>query len=238
LATSRRKAWIIGLTILVILALLGFAQSPLFTVQNIVLQGNKTVPKEDLLALAKVANGANIFQAPTGSISKNISLHPVVKSVSIKRQLPNTLIINVVERKPVAIIPVKNGFAKVDEQAVFLQRTDTWPQEPLPIISGIQLPATLNLGQPIDDPGLREGLKILLGLPAELYPQVGELYAGNQNKLALYTRDGLEIRLGLADKAAEKFAVMQSFLLDKNYKPYRVGYYVDLTTGKPVLGKR
>jgi hypothetical protein len=32
--------------------------------------------------------------------------------------------------------------------------------------------------------------------------------------------------------------LLQQFLSDKNYNPYRQGYYVDLTSGKLVLGKR
>lgn len=238
MARGRGRVWIIGLIILAVLALFSFAQSTLFSVQKIVVQGNKVVSRDDLLALANIGTGANIFQVSTGAILKNVSLHPLVKSVNVDRELPGTLVINIVERKPVAMIPVPNGFAKVDDQGVFLQRCDTWPQEPLPIISGIELPANLNLGQPIANPGLREGIKTLLSLPGELYPQVGELYAGNQDKLVFYTRDGLEIRLGIADQAGQKFAVMQKFLADSTYKPYRVGYYVDLTTGKPVLGRR
>ncbi len=235
---SSKKAWVIGFSILGILALFASLRSPFFNVRTIVVQGNSLVSSQDLLALANVGVGTNIFQVSTGAIVKNISLHPLVKAVEVSRKLPNTLVINIVERKPAAMIPVQNGFVKVDEQGVFLQRSDVWPKQPLPIISGIQLPGDLNLGQAIPNPALLEALKLLLQLPKDLYSMVGELSAANRDALVMYTRDGLEIRLGGADQAQEKFSVLEQFLLDKTYKPYRVGYYLDLTSGKPVLGER
>jgi cell division protein FtsQ len=235
---SEKRIWAICLTILATIALFGFVRSPFFNLQQIVVQDNALVSKTDLLALASVGQGTNIFQVPTGSVKKNILLHPLIKQVDIRRQLPSTLIIKVLERKPLAMIPVQDGFVMVDEQGLFLQRSDTWPKNTLPIISGVQLPENLNLGQTIPNPGLIEGLKLLQALPSEMRSQVGELYCGNRDKLVMYTRDGLEIRLGVVDQAAEKFALLQQFLSDKNYNPYRQGYYVDLTSGKLVLGKR
>lgn len=232
------KIWMLILALLLLLASFGFALSPLFQVNQIVVQGNNIVTKGDILALAKLGTGGNIFRVPTREIMKSVLLHPVISSVEIRRKLPNGIEILVTERKPVAMIPVLNGFAIVDEQNVFLKRSDTWPLDPLPIISGIELPSNLSLGQRLDSPGLAEGIKIIAALPSDLYPQIGELYAGNRDKLVFYTRDGLEIRFGMADQSLEKFEVITKFLADKSYKPYRAGYYVDLTTGKPVLGKR
>ena len=235
---SSKKVWVIVLTILGVLAIFAFLGSPFFNVRTIVVQGNSLVSSQDLLALANVGVGANIFQVSTGDIVKNVSLHPLVKSVEVSRKLPNTLVISIVERKPVAMIPVQNGFVKVDEQGIFLQRSDVWPKQPLPIISGIRLPENLNLGQAIPNPALLEALKLLLQLPKDLYSMVGELSAANRDALVMYTRNGLEIRLGGADQAQEKFSLLDRFLQDKTYKPYRMGYYLDLTSGKPVLGKR
>ncbi len=235
---SSKKVWVIVLTILGVLAIFAFLRSPFFNVRTIVIQGNSLVSSQELLALVNVGVGVNIFQVSTGDIVKNVSLHPLVKAVEVSRKLPNTLVISIVERKPVAMIPVKNGFVKVDEQGVFLQRSDVWPKQPMPIISGIQLPENLNLGQAIPNPALLEALKLLLQLPKDLYSMVGELSAANRDALVMYTRDGLEIRLGGADQAQEKFSLLDRFLQDKTYKPYRVGYYLDLTSGKPVLGKR
>lgn len=216
----------------------GFLRSPFFNLQQIVIEGNSLVSKQDLLALANVGPGTNMFQVPTSAVKKNILLHPLIEQVEVSSRFPSTLVIKVVERRPAAMIPVQNGFVVVDAQGLFLQRSDTWPKDRLPIISGVQLPSNLNLGQQIPNPGLLEGIKLLRSLPVDLQPLIGELYCGNRDKLIMYTKDGLEIRLGLSERAAEKFSVLQQFLTDKNYNSYRQGFYIDVSSGKPALGPR
>lgn len=238
LVKKNNKVLLTGMLIIALLALFGLIQSPLFNLRQIEVAGNKEVSRQDILALANIGLGTNIFQISPSSVAKSVAMQPLIKSVDVTRQWPDTLVIKVAERQPVAMIPVQNGFVKVDEQGVFLERTDVWPKQPLPIISGIKIAGNLNLGQTIDNQGLLETLQILTGLPGELYPMIGELYAADSNNLVMYTRDGLEIRLGEADKAKEKFAILRQFLLDKDYKNYRMGYYVDLSSGQPVLGHR
>ncbi|HEX3015491.1 MAG TPA: FtsQ-type POTRA domain-containing protein [Desulfobacteria bacterium] len=235
---SNNRVWIISITLLAALAVLGALRSPMFNVQQVVVEGNRLVSEQDILDLANVGLGTNIFRVPTASIAQNVALHPLIKSVNVSRRLPSTLVISVTERQPVAMVPVQNGFVIVDEQGVFLQRSDTWPKNAVPIISGVKIPNNLDLGKQIQGASLQEGLKIVAGLPKQLYAQVGEVYAGNQDMLAMYTRDGLEVRLGLAEDLNQKFSVLRQFLDDKDYQAYRTGFYVDLSSGKPVIGKK
>ena len=234
---TSKRVWYISLLLLLALATYGLLQSALFNVRQITVEGNVAAQSKDLEDLANIGLGTNIFKVSTADAIKNVLLHPYIQSAVVNRSLPNTLVIKVIERKPLAMLPVANGFVKVDRQGIFLERLETWPKDVLPLISGIKLPPELNLGQPITNAGLGEGLELISELPQELYPMVGELFAGNRDRLVMYTRDGLEIRLGAADSASQKFSVLKGFLQDKNYTPYRAGYYLDLSTGKPVLGK-
>ncbi len=236
--SSNRKVWVISLTILTLLALFGFIRSPVFSLRQIQVVGNREVSTAEIVQLANVGIGTNIFQISLGTVRNSVALQPLLQSVAVSRKLPGTLLIKVAERQAVAMIPAKDGFVKVDAQGVFIKRDDVWPRQALPIISGIQIPAALNLGQVVNSPSLLQALQILHSLPSSLYPQVGEISAVDRDSVNMYTRDGLEIRLGEADQATEKFTILRQFLTDKNYKQYRMGYYVDLSTGQPVLGRR
>lgn len=69
-----------------------------FNISEIEVYGNRNITKNEIVKLSSIEKGNNIFYTNLVKARTNISSNPYIQSVDIKRKLPNTLQINVVER--------------------------------------------------------------------------------------------------------------------------------------------
>lgn len=65
--------------------------------------------------------GQNIFLLDAGDLIARIEALPMVDSVNISKQLPNLVIINVVERRPVLLWQTQQGTFSVDDKGVVIE---------------------------------------------------------------------------------------------------------------------
>lgn len=76
-----------------------------FSIQKIEVSGVLTqVTPAQIVQAAGVKLGTNLFQVSLNTVSQNILKFEWVASVSVRRQVPSTLWIHVVEQKPVALL--------------------------------------------------------------------------------------------------------------------------------------
>ena len=120
-----------------LLAAYYFMNSAYFSLQHFGVQGNSTLPAEELIQLAGLNKGTNLFRLNTGEAAAKIELHPSVREVKIKRKLPQTVNIEIRERIPVALVPAHNGVVIVDEEGYYIRQINDFKDLKLPIISGI-----------------------------------------------------------------------------------------------------
>lgn len=90
-----------------------FFGSSLFLLKEIKLNGySKFLNKKQMINLAKVPFEENIFKIDLSILIKNIKRFPWVQDVSIRRQLPDQLIIQISEYTPMAILEVYDSNIK------------------------------------------------------------------------------------------------------------------------------
>lgn len=226
------------LTILLSLGLALFLRSSVFAVQQVMVKGLKLIPESEILKLANGVQGQNVFLFDHEALSHKISLHPLVQSVQFQRKLPQTLIIQVTERTPVALIVVSNGVLEVDAQGVFLRRLESWPKADHPVITGINLADTVGPGQNLGNPSLTAALRLMGQASPELLAQIGELHVNPVQQMTLYLNSGVEVRLGQANDWKDKLNALLQLISDKGYKSFQQGVrYIDFTAAKPVIGR-
>lgn len=123
-SAPRWKLALAGIVLLVLLA------SPLwgprtlrhlafFRVRKIEVNGLRYTPAGDVLARLKVDTTRSVWD-PLGPLAERVMAHPQVESAYVSRKLPGTLVVDVVERKPVALVPVGAELRAVDERGVTL----------------------------------------------------------------------------------------------------------------------
>jgi cell division protein FtsQ len=226
------------LTILLALGIALFLRSSYFAVEKIQIKGLEQIPENEIARLASGVIGQNLILLDQVWLNQNVMLHPLVEKAEIKRDLPGTLVIQITERTPVALVTVNQGVVEVDGQGIFLRRREGWPDRSYPVINGITIPDTAGPGQKLELPGLQAALVLLGQAPSELIPLIGEVYVNPIQQMTLYLTDGVEVRLGIAKEWTTKLRALYELLNDEGYKSFQNGVrYIDFTAAKPVIGR-
>jgi len=81
-----------------------FARNDLFTIRSMDVSTTGRLSKEHIAEFGGVSEGQNLFEIDIDSIRKKIEEGPLVESAEVQRRLPETLVIRVSERTPLARI--------------------------------------------------------------------------------------------------------------------------------------
>jgi len=79
-------------------------EDPYFRVREVEVEGGQKIPKETLLSLTKVEGMPNLFSVELKEVVKRLESHPWIEQVRVKKVFPNKILIQVEEKKPMAII--------------------------------------------------------------------------------------------------------------------------------------
>ena len=195
-----------------IMAAYFFIHSPYFNIQTMKVTGNHTLSSEEVTKLSGLMTGINIFQADAAGAILKIELNPNVKDATIKRRLPSTLLFQITERVPEALIVGQGGFILVDNESVYLQKIQDLQDQKLPIISGITVADSQKPGTIIDKEGLTTALKLIALLDKSFLQNVVEINAPSSLSLSLKTIQGVEVRFGQPIDLERKISLMESLL--------------------------
>lgn len=140
IARKKRKIIfrLIKWTSLVVLLMGGgiyFLLSPFFNIKNITIVGNEKITQETIISLSGIELEQNTFKVSKSKVEQAIKTNAYIDSVKIKRKLPETIEIQVTERKPAYMLILGNAYVYVNTQGYLLEIS----QEKLnaPIITGI-----------------------------------------------------------------------------------------------------
>jgi len=90
-----------------------------FRVRKVEVNGLRYTPAADVLARLKVDTTRSVWD-PLDPLAARVMAHPQVESAYVSRKLPGTLVVDVVERRPVALVPIGSELRAVDERGVTL----------------------------------------------------------------------------------------------------------------------
>jgi cell division protein FtsQ len=223
-----------GVLMLLVLLIAGFLflNSSFFTVTSIVAQGNKYMSSDEIYAVASLPQHSNIFRLNVGDVKERLSRDLRVAQVSVSRQFPNTIVINITERKPLAYIASSYGFVELDKQGVVLAAYKNIKKIRVPMITGVRLDAAYVSDQ-INNQAVLYVLSYLANLDEETLDQLSEINVAD-GKLNAYTNNSIQIRIGAVDKLMEKAKLTQDML--KEIKEHNLAVdYVDLNYSSPII---
>jgi cell division protein FtsQ len=102
---ATRWAKTLGLVALPVLLLAGFAAAtytPLFRLRDIRVEGTQNLRPGEVITRAGIGSGTNVFHLDTGSIVSVLEADPWIRSATVERHLPGSVVITVQERTPIA----------------------------------------------------------------------------------------------------------------------------------------
>lgn len=236
----KRRLFSISLFILVLLLCVYlFLHSSVFKVDRVYASGMVKVSQAEILALAGINSGQNIFTVDAEIVRKAVQTHPMVKRADMLRRLPHDIEIRIVERQVWALVPYKNIMLFLDDEGVCIDRVAGVTIEDYPLITIDLLPDRINLGQAVY-PAAVQQVKTIWDSMGEERKNISEFhYRTGSDEILLYTRAGTEIRFGKMERLDEKLIYIKAvFNMEKDMK--REGHetlqYVDLSfDGEPVM---
>ena len=143
-----RISKVVAIIIIIFAVLLTFRRmiiflkfTDIFKTANIIVEGNRSLKYEEVLKAGEIDNVKNIFQIDLKRVRNLLLNHPRIKEVTIKRKLPDTIIINIEERIPTAIILVSSEYIskvyEVDNEGYIISEGSKILNYDLPIITGV-----------------------------------------------------------------------------------------------------
>ncbi len=177
-------------------------QSPFFIITKITVEGNNKVTAGEIVQMSGLVTGLNIFKADLPTASAKVKVLPMIKEVNIIRDFPDTIVIKVVERKPVVLVVIDDNFVELDAEGYYLRQGNV-AATGLPVVTGVQLQAA-GPGKKVTGKSLNAALQVVQALTGQLRDNLSEVHVNNVGLVTLYTLDGIECRLGTAEDAAIK----------------------------------
>lgn len=240
---SKRRLFSISIFILVLLlSIYFFMHSPIFKVEKVYTTGTAKVTQEEVLALAGINTGQNLFDLDTELVSRALKVHPMIKTADVIRHLPNQVEVRVTERQVWALVPFQNILLCIDEDGVCIDRVSGFSFQDHPVLTMEQMPERVNLGQAVNPMAVQQ-IKKIWDAMGEEKKQISEFHFRNtSNDIILYTQKGTEIRFGNLDRLEEKIGYVKAvFTMEEDMKKRgrEVLKYVDLRfDGEPVMKTR
>jgi cell division protein FtsQ len=126
--------------ILVILIVIVGLMTPVFGVSTFEVNGARILSEDKIIDASGIKDGSNIFLFRTSVIEKKIKELSFVENVKVKRALPNKVIINIEERKPVAQVACGESlFIVIDSFGMILDTTNESLKYAVPLISDVSV---------------------------------------------------------------------------------------------------
>lgn len=207
-----------------------FLRSSYFDVREYVVSGNSRVPKEEIVARAGQTS-SNIFAFDLDKAALLIETSPWIETAYASRQLPDTIVLKVVEREPVAFTPVGDAMWLVDRSGRVLAEDDgAWPG--LVALTGpVQVVAP---GQFLEAASYGWGLRVLTCLGPLSREKLMEISVQN-DEAALILDDGCEVLMGKEKSDSAARAAMLESILGELKAEGRIAERIDLRFDRPAV---
>ena len=199
-----------------------FICSNLFVIKEVEVFNSQLIDERSL----SQCKGKNIFLVPVDSLIGGINEIPEVKSIVIKKELPNKLIIEIQEYTPCALLRENMKLAVSEEGVVFPFKELATESYPVVIYEKENSP----VGE--QWPVLKEAIKAYLAIK-DIMP-IGVIKVKRNDEILLYSQNTkTEIRMDREEyeKEINRLKILMDELPSKNVE------YIDLRFGRDIVVK-
>jgi len=207
----RRLKLAIAGACVVLLPVLGWAltRSSLLDVDHVRLRGATHTTLADAAAAAGIHRGRAMTDVDEGGAAHRLDRLPWVARARVHRAWPGTVVIDVVERAPVATVPAGRGMWAIVDATGRVLTPVLLPPPDRPMLLGLGPPGPA--GSRLDAPA-RPLLDVAAALPTALAARITAIAPADGGELTLALRPQGAVRFGPPDRLGDKFAAIESVL--------------------------
>jgi len=208
-------ALIVGVTVLTL--------SPLLALTIVVVEGAERVKVSEVEQALQPFYGEPLAKVSPELIASALEPLTLIQAFTTRIEPPNTLVVSIVERKPLGVVSGANGFLVVDAAGVALWSTPERPFD-LPRIGSL----------PDRNPAsFLAATRVLSVLPPDLVAQIDTISATTLDDVRFSMRGSEhQVVWGGADRTREKARVLQASLVAAGVGEPKV---IDVTTPESVV---
>jgi len=212
--------WIVvGLSFVALGALvIGAIYSPVLSLRTISIAGTSRVNKQQVLSAVSGQLSTPLALVNFGAIRRELSAFPLIRSYVTESRPPDTLVIRILERSPIAVLQTAKGFSVVDPAGVVLQDTAVRPAG---------LPVLTSSAALTGSAAFVASVHVLLALPNDLRVKVDSITAVTRDNVTLTLAGGKTVLWGSDEQSAVKGAVLAELI---SSRPEAVRYDVTAPT--------
>lgn len=199
--------------------------TPHLAVGKVEVVGAHELSGRDVVAVAGIRKGQNLLLVPKAAVERRVSYLPVVEKVRVRRVLPDTVRVEVTERRAAAVLRIGDKSVLVDRSKVPFRTVRPGERPALRVISTIS-PQRVHLGEPLRSPAVDAGFECL-NLASRRLPETTGVAVDAHLGMCLNI-GALEIRLGQPDQLREKIELAGA-LLQQKPEILATGEYLDVS---------
>ena len=193
-------------TVLLGAAAVTLTRSPYFAAHRIEVRGTSHVTRSEILRIAGIAPGTNVFTLDAGSAAARLEQDPWIAHATVTKDLPSTLVIEIDERVAVAVVGTGGALRLVADDGALLEAALPRTAAGLPTIASTE-------------PGVQPGPDAIAGAAraiAAMAPSLRGRIHGvsilSDGQLRVDLSSGAEVAYGEAVELSEKAMALRALL--------------------------
>jgi cell division protein FtsQ len=169
-------------------------------------EGNRLLTDEEVVKLAAIPTEARLFDIDLQGVRQRLLRSPFVDRVTVRRNVPNEVTIEIEERLPVAALSV-DRMLLIDAEGIVLPSVRSADAGDLPLITGAVPAAECVPGKRIASPAVRDALVLLdmaRSISDECYQRISDVAVGTGETLIMHTSEfGIPVIVRREDLASQ-----------------------------------
>ena len=227
---------IFSLILIVVIVLYTSLNSGIFNSDNIEIEGNKYVESEYIIKALEVNNNKNIFRYNIKDMEEILLNNKYIDKVKIKRLLPNTLKVSIIEKEIVANLYNEEIYCYIDKEGNFIDEIDENNKDNEVITVHIDYNKTDSQEIKFKNEENKKRLLYLLEYIKEegIYKKIDNIDMTKPNSINMSTKEDINILLNSDEELKYNISRLAMILADLQNKKQKGGE-IDLSTGKYAL---
>ena len=227
---------IFSLILIVVIVLYTSLNSGIFNSDNIEIEGNKYVESEYIIKALEVNNNKNIFRYNIKDMEEILLNNKYIDKVEIKRLLPNTLKVSIIEKEIVANLYNEEIYCYIDKEGNFIDEIDENNKDNEVITVHIDYNKTDSQEIKFKHEENKKRLLYLLEYIKEegIYKKIDNIDMTKPNSINMSTKEDINILLNSDEELKYNISRLAMILADLQNKKQKGGE-IDLSTGKYAL---
>lgn len=232
---SQKKFIIIVTALIFTVGVLSFLLSPLFKLNSFEVRGLENLEEKKVEMVVNSFMGKNIWIVDISTLKKRLKKIGYIDQVNISRDYPNSLLINIKERKPLAMVNNKGKFLVFCPRGNILEKSEERKKHNIPLIQGIGY--VFSQDKLIFSSRMKHIITALEKREQTTLAKMKQIKY-NEQQLDITLESDVEIYMGQMNDIDKKFSLLESAVRKITNEDLNVEYIDLKVTNRPVIKKQ